>query len=336
MDQNATLLNSIMGKTVAIVYIFEGDDSPGLDHFYSWKSNIIAGWMEAVQKLNGLPLILDVRTFVDKAINNTLPHVDYVLNLNSGTYLLSSMALVPSVCSAMNLPCIPCDATSIVTGEEKNISNHIAMGIGLNVPSYLPKSNPNGIFRPMSMGNSKGVIIGRAPEGQAGVYQEFIPGYDITTPVVYNPLLKRMDVLPSVVFYPKEDNPQWYYDENSKSAQSGYDFKLVKMSERLKEKYIELTEIMGVRNFCRIDARVKNFSEQNGELYADFDDTYFVEINVMPTVRNKNSFNYSYENISENDTIFPFVETLKQTTSDSSLNTFLLAVSMLEHTKTTC
>ena len=136
--------------------------------------------MNAVQDLHCLPLIIDVRTFVDKAINNTLPHIDYVLNMNSGTYALSSMALVPATCSVIGVPCIPCDAVSIVTGENKLFSNLIANSIGLNIPKNLNSDEENGIFRPINLGNSMGVKRGLNKNSSAGIYQEFIKGYDLS------------------------------------------------------------------------------------------------------------------------------------------------------------
>ena len=227
MNDIKNRVESIKGKTIALVYIFEGDNSEGFNHFYIWKSKVISKWLEAVESLSCMPLILDVRTFVDKAINRTLPHIDFVLNLNSGTYSVSSLALIPSVCSSIGIPCIPCDATTIVTGEEKNLSNYVAMGIGLNVPEYLPDNAANGIFRPINLGNSMGVCLGTVPQGQKGIYQRFIPGYDITTPLVYNPETSKMDVMPTVVFYPKNNDSQWFYDEEHKHSQSVYIFKTV-------------------------------------------------------------------------------------------------------------
>ena len=331
IDENCLNLNNIMGKTIAIVYVFEGDNSSGFNHFYVWKSKVIAKWMEAVQDLKCMPLILDVRTFADKAINHTLPHIDYVINLNSGIYSLSSMALVPSLCSSIGVPCIPCDAITIVTGEEKNISNYIAMGIGLKVPEYLPEYNSDGIFRPINLGNSMGVILGHVPEGQKGIYQQFISGYDITTPIVYNPCTKQMNVMPTVVFYPEKEDPHWYYSEQLKHAQSGYVFKTVCIDEKTKRKYLELVNTMGIKTFCRIDARVKQFRETNGEMYAAFDNTFFVEINVMPTVRENNSFHYSYSSISSNDSLTLYISELKNVVKNPTLNCFLLSSSMMAY-----
>lgn len=85
------------------LYIFEGDNDSGFSHFFIWKGKILTEWINAIEELHCLPLILDVRTFIDKAINKTLPHIDYVLNMNSGTNDLSVMALVPSVCCSINL-----------------------------------------------------------------------------------------------------------------------------------------------------------------------------------------------------------------------------------------
>lgn len=99
-----TFLKKMRGKTIAIVYIFEGENAPGFKHYWIWKSDIITGWMNAVQELECLPFIIDVRTFIQKAINQTLPHIDFVLNLNCGSYDLSSMSLIPSMCSFLSIP----------------------------------------------------------------------------------------------------------------------------------------------------------------------------------------------------------------------------------------
>ena len=75
IEQFKDNFSKITGKIIAIVYIFEGEDDSGFEHFYIWKSNIIAKWMNAVKELSCIPLIIDVRTFFDKAINKTLPHI---------------------------------------------------------------------------------------------------------------------------------------------------------------------------------------------------------------------------------------------------------------------
>ena len=332
IEQYKESLRKIKGKTVAIVYIFEGDTGEGFEHFYIWKSNIIAKWMNAVQELSCLPLIIDVRTFIDKAINRTLPHIDYVLNLNSGTYNLSTMALVPAMCSAMNVPCIPCNAVSIVTGEQKELSNHIASSLGIKVPKTLNPSDNTGIFRPINLGNSLGVHRGYEANTK-GLYQEFIPGYEITTPIVYNPLLKEMDILPTVVFQPISNDPAWYYGEKDKTAQTGYKFCTINLEDSLKKKYIDLVNTLSIQTFCRIDARIKceNSQKLNSilEVGGLLDNTYFIEINVMPTIRDNNSFCYSFNKLTEDTPLYQCIQLQKEIMGTININSFLLACSMI-------
>ena len=319
----------LRGKTIAIVYIFEGDNGSGFEHFFIWKSNIISLWLNAVQELNCYPLILDVRTFVDKAINNTLPHIDYVLNLNSGTYNLSTMALVPSICSSINVPCIPCCATTIVTGEHKELSNLIANSLGLKIPKNIDKNMNNGIFRPINLGNSLGVER-RFNDRIKGIYQKFIEGYDITTPIVYNPSTERMELLPTIIYIPDCFDTNWYNGDIAKKTRSGYKFETVKLDKKLKAKYLELVDVLSINSFCRIDARVKSNKINQKIKSVEFEDTYFIEINVMPTIREYNNFVCSYNLLNENSTYKNFFDAYNEIFDKKpSLNSFLLSNSML-------
>ena len=104
------------------------------------------------------------------------------------------MGIVPSVCGFLKIPCIPCDTVAIVSGENKDMANHIAKATGINVPKYLSENDKNGIFRPLNFGSSVGVKRGAYSHTQKGIYQEFICGYDITTPMVYNPISGEFDI----------------------------------------------------------------------------------------------------------------------------------------------
>lgn len=330
-------INRIKGKTIALVYIFEGDNSGGFEHFFIWKSNIITKWMNAIQDLHCLPLILDVRTFVDKAMNKTLPHIDYVLNMNSGTYDLSTMALVPSACSAIGVPCIPCNAVSIILGENKLVSNYIAETIGLNVPKKLSPDDHTGIFRPINLGNSLGVQRGCSSNYKEGIYQEFIAGYEITTPVVFNPVTSNMELLPTVMYLPESKDLEWYNGENEKIIRQGYKMKIVDLEQRTKNKYIELVNSLSVKNYCRIDARVKcsapGFYHRPENTNVMFENTYFIEINVMPTIRENNNFVFSYDSVTDEHPIYSFIKELKLSIGNINVYSFLLANSMLSYLK---
>ena len=103
-------LNSIQGSIIAVVYTFEGENAPGFKHYDVWRSNVIADWINAINEIGCKPYIIDVRTFISKAMMDTLPHLDFIINLNAGNINLDNLGLIPSVCSFLNIPCIPCSS----------------------------------------------------------------------------------------------------------------------------------------------------------------------------------------------------------------------------------
>lgn len=324
----------LKGKTIAIVYIFENDNSSGFHHFFIWKGQVLTRWINAVYEIGCIPLILDVREFVNKSMNKTLPHIDYVLNLNSGTIELSSMALVPSTCSSIGVPCIPCNAVAIVTGEDKRLSNYIADSIGLNVPKELDEhSNKDKLFRPINLGNSVGVSKEKNSNFTDGIWQEFIPGYDITTPIVYNPIAQQMNFLPTIMFLPNKQDNNWFYGEKEKLSRSGYIMKPVTIDDEIKRYYLALIESLSIKTFCRIDARVH--SKEDGYYHNPsnnnvfFKDNYFIEINVMPTIRENNSFLFSYNSIPKSSSLHLYLKTLNEMVDEPNINNFLLTSSLL-------
>lgn len=334
-EQYIEMIQSIKGKTIAIVYIFEGEDAPGFKHYHVWKSDVISLWMNAVQSLHCMPLILDVRTFVEKALNRTLPKIDYVINLNCGSCELSPMSMVPATCAFIGVPCIPCDAVTIVTGENKRLSNLIAKGVGLNVPQELPASDERGIYRPLNLGSSCGVIRGQTPNDSAdGLYQEFLPGYDITTPIVYNPLKGDFDILPSIIYLPDSENLDWYFGEDEKSSGDGYRRGIIpSLSDELKESYFKLIRAMGICTYCRIDSRLHcedtSMAKSLRHQPLGQDNLFFIEINPMPTIKAHNSFGYCFSAITPKDAVYPCVKAFQELIGDDSVHSFLLSCAML-------
>lgn len=319
-------------KTIAIVYIFEGEDAVGFEHYHIWESDIIAPWLLAVQQLRCIPLILDVRTFVEKAITNTLPKIDFVVNLNCGSILLSSMPLVPSICSFIGVPCIPCDAYGIVTGENKKTSNILAKHAGFSVPVDLTPSDKNGIYKPLNLGSSIGVhkqFLGEKDEN--GIYQEFIPGFDITIPMVYNPLKEEMDFMPSIIYIPDNKDINWFLDEDYANPNNKFHRYIVHdFSDGLKESCRKLARDINLNTFCRIDARLKK-EHYDLDLELTETNTYFLEINPMPTISTENAFFHSYSAIIEQDQIYGSVKKFRDSMEANSVHAFVLWCSILSH-----
>ena len=260
-------LKQIAGKVVAIVYIFEKEDAEGFHHYSVWKGDIIAHWLQAIQDIGCMPLLFDVRTFVEKAMNRSLPHIDCLINLNAGSTELSPMALVPSTCSFLGIPCIPCDAMTIVVGENKELSNILAAHSAMKTPRSLKPDEDGGIFRPLNFGSSIGVRRGpQTMQNQPGLYQEFINGFDITTPLVYNPLKGEMDFFPTIAYVPDSSSNNWYFGENEKHTKSSYARIITSnIDKRYYDVVKSLVDSIGINTFCRIDARVSLSSPINYE-----------------------------------------------------------------------
>lgn len=325
----------LKGKTIAVVYIFEDETAKGFDHYHIWKSNVIARWIVAIEKIGCKPYIIDVREFVLKSMNNTLPHIDYVLNLNCGSKKLNSMSLVPSTCSFLDIPCIPCNASSIVIGENKKISNLIATAMNLNVPQDVHLPQEDAILRPLNFGSSFGITKGKKSHiNKDELYQEFIPGYEITFPFLYNPLINKIDFLPGVLYLPYSKDPNWFFGEKEKSGAKTFEnYPLYYLSNCAKEKLRSFAEIFPIETYGRIDIRLKTKEQKlsnaicNTEIKAE--DIYFVEINPMPTVKLNNAFYFSFESIDEINVFDTCLTIHKQIFKDIDVNTFLLSNSML-------
>lgn len=280
-------------KTIAVVYVFEKEYADGYEHFYKWSASDIALWLNAIEFLECIPYIIDTRTFLKQASENKLPHIDFVLNLNNGNINLDAMSLVPSVCSFLNIPCIPSNSTAILVGENKNLSNHIAKNLGINVPENAVNMQ-NAIFRPNNLGNSCGVIYGDISSYESGIKQEFIKGYDLTTPILFDPLSKKLITLPSILYYHNTKNINWFLDEVSKQNRKGYQKTVIRIDSKTEELFIKLAENIGVGGYCRIDSRVKCLDSDNLKNILKNEiknkDIFFIEINSLPTLKSNTGF----------------------------------------------
>lgn len=330
-------LEYLKGKTIGVVYIFENESAAGFEHYHIWKSDIISCWLKAIQEINCIPYIMDVRTFVQKAINETLPSLDFVLNLNCGSCQLSPMSLVPATCAFIGIPCIPCDAVSIVVGENKKTSNLLAYACKLKVPTTFLKSQENSIYRPLNYGSSYGVRTGYyTPPDSNGFFQEFIKGYDLTTPIVYSPLKEDFDFLPSILYLPDDNDSNWYFGEKEKIKLQGYTEKIIdQLSSDLRQKYIDVCNTTGISTYCRIDARIcatnietlKNILNKG----IDINDIYFIEINPMPTIRDNNAFGNGFKNILNDSSLCNCLKLQKSIFNNITVHSFLLINSILKH-----
>lgn len=335
MNNYENKLKDLKGKTIAVVYIFEGEEAAGFEHYHVWKSKIISRWLNAIEDIGCRPFIIDVRSFVFKAMNNTLPKIDFVLNLNCGSKVLSSMSLVPSICSFLSVPCIPCNASTILMGENKKASNMIASANSLNVPKNIHKPNENAIFRPLNFGSSVGVRKGaRDNISEDELYQEFIRGYDATFPLMYNPIKSELDFLPGVLYLPNSNDPNWFFGENEKITKNDYkNFPLYYIDDYAKKMLKRFAKSFPIETFCRIDVRIKTSEEKLSKAICDksisFEDIFFVEINPMPTVKRDNAFDLSFGYINNKNDFNSCLNIHRKVFESTNVNTFLLSSSII-------
>lgn len=334
------MLDDLRGKTIGLVYFFEKEEAPGSKHYWVWKSDIISGWLNAIQELECIPYIMDVRTFIQKASYNTLPHIDFIINLNCGNYELSSLSLVPSMCSFLAIPCIPCNALAIVMSENKFISNILASANSISVPEYLSPTDPNGIFRPMNLGSSIGIRIGES-DNSDGLYQRFISGFDITVPIVYNPLVDTLDLLPPLLYYPNSQDPKWIYsfEEKYTESENFIKYPILNIDAKTKDTLLNFAKTFPITTYGRIDGRIKC---QNNKLSKEIlqkplllDDFYFVEINSMPTIELNDSFDMAFKTAltHSNVSIHSSVEQYCSIVKHASMIGYLLSSSIISLTK---
>lgn len=325
-------LQEIRNKTIAIVYSFRNESALGFDHYDYWKMDVVSSWASAVEQLKCIPFILDVRTFCWKAMNESLPHIDYVINLNAGNNSLSTLGLVPSVCGFLSIPCIPSGTIQAVTGEDKYISNLVAKSLDIRLPINSTDTTELGIYRPNNLGSSSGVKRTNKKHNDRDLLQEFIPGYDMTTPLLFNPMTKQIDVLPSIICSSKSYDVNWIFDENAKKDQSNIIKHCVKTDETTKKKFLNMTKSFDIKTYCRIDTRILS---KNNQILSSiikniipYEKIFFLEMNAMPTISTSTNFCYSLTKIEKDSSFFePFVY-FKEELVNSSVTGFILFCSL--------
>lgn len=334
MKEYHKLLDDIRGKVIAIVYNFEKEMAPGYSIYESWKSDVISSWMVAVDELGAIPLILDARTFISKVVNNTMPEVDYVINLCNGIKDISVLGAVPAICAFAALPCIPNSAKTIMLGEDKRISNHLATFSGINIPRETQIESVNGIIRPISLGSSIGVRKTPSPYPSFDyICQEFIKGYDITIPIMYNPLCNDFEVLPGVIYLPNNANPDWFLGEKEKLLHKEYEKVCIKIPVVIQEHILKLVKLFQVDTYCRIDTRIRTDKILTRDDVQDFsfglDDTFFLEINTMPTIKEGINFHTSIANMASGSKLETAFKMYHCYVKSSSTTGFILSSSIL-------
>ena len=294
-------LGNLPGRTAAIVYSFAPAKRPKELWYDRWQTEVLSFYGQAIQGLGVEPYFMDVDSFCERAIAGRLPDLDFVINLNAGVRPISNWALVPAVASWCDIAILPCEADIIIAGERKDLSNLVAEKMGLRIPhTYTAASlaslppETQVIAKPRDLGGSEGIEIRpkKTLEPKRDyIYQEVIAGYDITLPVLYDPVLGSIQPLPAVAYRPANDDPRWFHSRESKIQGVGYQKKIVDLAEEHKAALISFAEEFGIITYCRLDLRVAAGSWAEAfEVRDEPPPIYFIEINPMPTLRRNINF----------------------------------------------
>lgn len=328
-------LECLVGKVIAIVYTFTGDAS-ALKYYDAWKADVLADWVKGVYDIKCVPLVIDFETFAFKAFNNTLPKIDYVINLNNGNADLSSLGLLPSICSYFNIPCIPNNSEVLILGENKFVANTLAQSAGLKIPNYLNSDNQSGIIRPICYGSSKGIHRGNVKNNVRDLHQEFISGFDMTMSFMYNPINNKLCFVSSLMYLPNNLDINWYLSEEEKEKRNAYTKIPVNVNKSFSKKLEQfINEAFAIRSLCRIDTRVK--CNSNAELLyykdneIDSDRIHFLEINPLPTIKENVNFTDTIINTDNSNDFKACLNEFRKYSKSKNVTGFILSCVLLSN-----
>ncbi len=324
-------LDQLKGNVIALIYSFENEQALGFTHYEFWKSEVISAWLNAAEEIGCKPYILDVRTFMQKASLGTLPHIDFCVNLNAGNNNVDNLCLVPAICSFLGVPCVPCSAKTCAIGEDKIFANQIAINGSLHIPRTVPANEEGGIIKNRSYGSSKGIRLSSTQTTCSAdeFCQEFISGTDMTIPVLFNPLSRKLEVLPPVG-YRHSYGEKWFLNEEAKISHS-HEKILCSLSEDAERSVLSLVDRFDVKTFCRVDTRIKNYNFDI-PTKINIKDIYFIEINPTPTINNSINFSLSLlyaENAVPHKQCFNLYKSL---TNKATVTGYILTCSLLYFT----
>mmetsp|Transcript_23982 Transcript_23982/g.43874 ORF Transcript_23982/g.43874 Transcript_23982/m.43874 type:complete len:352 (+) Transcript_23982:2060-3115(+) len=314
-------LTALKRKNIGIVYSFQNERASGDKHYDYWKFDVVGDWANAVEQLGAVPYILDTRTFAHKAMDSSLPPLDYVVNLNAGNTHFSSLGLVPSLCGFIGLPCIPNEVLATLVAESKSLSNTLGRQHGLLVPQDIEQCDIGGILRPDNFGSSHGVKrVSSLWDLGKGLYQEFIPGIDVSIPLLFEPVSSRLEMLPAIAYLPDNRDVNWFLGESEKLSHSGYTKSYVQIARAEDAGLTDLALSLGARGYCRIDTRLacSNYEEVAEAILKPISEKalYFIEINNMPTIRENVNFTGSLSHLSEGNRHRQLVTEISREISD--------------------
>lgn len=307
----AQRIASLRGAAAAVVYSFAGAKEFRKIWYDQWRSAVISSYGSALEELGLNPYFVDVRSFALQALDGSLPTVICSFNLNAGVTPIHHWGIVPSVAAWAEIKPFPADVDVLIVGERKDTAAFLAQSAGLKVArtfafNELAQVAPELpiILKPRDMGGSVGVRRTQASEvvddtvslSPGTIIQEFIKGYDLTVPIVWQPT-KGKHRAPAGILYIPDDGTDgtdgsWFHSEESKRRGTGYQKLVVEIPADAEEAISRFAEHAELGPYARVDFRlpVSSVETRQSNPTISADTMKFIEVNPLPTLRSGINF----------------------------------------------
>jgi hypothetical protein len=338
-------LARLRGKHVAVVYQYVPPDSPAEVWYHVWGLGVMAYYGYGFEAL-GMPVkYIDVDSFI-RGDRDEARNTHYVLSLVCGNLHISNWSLVPAVAFWRQAIPLPAAADALMASERKDISSLFARRAGLRCPDEYSVGDLTGlkdtlaVAKPRDYGSSKGLLIAPPAElvGTVAtrttpyIFQQFVPGIDVTVASIYDPILERHQVAQAIGYVPKNSDGHWTFDDRAKTQhrQGGALGEVQKvffdLPKAIEEKIVDLIDRLGGSSLARVDFRVAAIGES--DLRAAGPEVYsFLEINLCPTISAQSNFVASVRRAIDGGTypLTPFhQEFFSRFPPETALNAFIV------------
>jgi hypothetical protein len=292
-------LARLKGRSAAVVYSFSPEATATKLWYDQWRSAVISAYGSALETLGIHPYYLDVTSFCRQALARDLPDMICAFNLNAGVTPITHWAVVPAVAAWCGIPPLPAEADVLLMGERKDIANLVAASCGFHVPTTYSKAEAERladlsdlVVKPRDLGGSVGLrrtnprdLEATSPE-EISIIQEFVPGVDLTVPIVFQPTQGRYRAVAGVVYRPLQEHPlQWMHDQASKLDGTGYVKQIVEVPPELEERFVAFAAAAQLGPYSRLDLRLRAKSPDPDEAGFWTQEIAFMEVNPLPTLR---------------------------------------------------
>lgn len=290
---------SFQDRSAAVVYGFSPSGKFTQVWYDQWRSAVISSYGAALEELGLHPYFVDAASFARQALDGSLPKVACAFNLNAGITPIHHWSMVPSVASWCGITPFPSDADVLIVGERKDTATLIAQDCGLAVPRSfskddLPAQKPDEVvvLKPRDLGGSVGIrrhTISELAEDPSlqdtDIIQQFVPGFDLTIPVVWQPTQGRHRCVAGVMYVPDNNSPKWFHSAATKQSGQGYTKTVVPIPSELEAMLVRFAKRIELGPYSRIDLRVQYEPQAYGMVDWSTAKPFFIEVNPLPTLR---------------------------------------------------